>query len=145
MDLKLVNSGSTWTLTDTTDTVETYTAGASGEALLTTIAARNGYTQTLQYNASNQLVSVTDSYNRSLTLRLSERPLADSDDAGRPDPHLRLFLKRRHSGRARPARLRGLFHNSADKPVIPLRKLRAALRAHRDHRRGRQPLRHLDV
>ena len=68
VDLKLVNSGSTWTLTDTTDTVETYTAGASGEALLTTIAARNGYTQTLHYNASNQLVSVTDSYNRSLTL-----------------------------------------------------------------------------
>ena len=68
VDLKLVNSGSTWTLTDKTDTVETYTAGASGEALLTTIAARNGYTQTLQYNASNQLVSVSDSYNRSLTL-----------------------------------------------------------------------------
>jgi RHS repeat-associated protein len=68
VDLKLVNPGSTWTLTDTTDTVETYTAGASGEALLTTIAARNGYTQTLQYNANNQLVSVTDSYNRSLTL-----------------------------------------------------------------------------
>jgi RHS repeat-associated protein len=67
VDLKLVNSGSTWTLTDTTDTVETYTAGASGEALLTTIAARNGYTQTLHYNASNQLVSVSDSYNRSLT------------------------------------------------------------------------------
>jgi YD repeat-containing protein len=68
VDLKLVNSGSTWILTDTTDTVETYTAGASGEALMTTIAARNGYTQTLQHNGSNQLVSVTDSYNRSLTL-----------------------------------------------------------------------------
>jgi hypothetical protein len=68
VDLKLTNSGSAWTLTDTTDTVETYTASASGEALLTTIAARNGYTQALNYNASNQLVSVTDSYNRSLTL-----------------------------------------------------------------------------
>ena len=30
------------------------------------IRSRNGYTQTLQYNSSNQLAAVTDSYNRSL-------------------------------------------------------------------------------
>ena len=66
MDLKLVSSGSTWTLTDTNDTVETYTVGASGEALLTAIATRNGFTRMLRHNTSNQLTSVIDSYNRSL-------------------------------------------------------------------------------
>lgn len=68
VDLKLANAGSTWTLTDKDDTVETYTAVSSSEATLSAIAARNGYAQTLTYNSSQQLVSVTDSYNRSLTL-----------------------------------------------------------------------------
>lgn len=68
VDLHLTNSGSTWTLTDSTDTIETYTTTASGtEAILNTIVARNGYTQTLTYNGSNQLQSVKDSYNRSLS------------------------------------------------------------------------------
>ena len=74
VDLTLTQAGSTWTLTDNGDTVETYTTvsdtsatGAPGEALLTSIQARNGYTQTLNYNSSNQLLSVTDSYNRTLT------------------------------------------------------------------------------
>lgn len=50
------------------DTVETYLVNSanSGDALLSSIQARNGYTQTLQYNGRNQLVSVTDSYNRAL-------------------------------------------------------------------------------
>lgn len=67
VDMTLVNSGSTWTLTDQSDTVETYTAISSSEALLQSIQARNGYTQNLAYNSSNQLISVTDSYNRTLT------------------------------------------------------------------------------
>ncbi len=67
IDLTLTGAGSTWTLTDHQDTVETYTAGSGSEALLQTIQARNGYTQTLLYNASNQLTSVTDSFNRQLT------------------------------------------------------------------------------
>ncbi len=66
VDLKLTQSGSTWTLTDTDDTVETYTTVSSTEALLNTIQSRNGYTRTLSYDGSNKLVSVTDSYNRSL-------------------------------------------------------------------------------
>jgi YD repeat-containing protein len=67
VDITLSNSGSTWTLTDTDDTVETYTTtGAGNEALLNSIKMRNGYTQTLAYNSSNQLVTVTDSYNRTL-------------------------------------------------------------------------------
>jgi RHS repeat-associated protein len=63
---RLTNSGQTWTLTDVDDSVETYTTANATQALLRTIRARNGYTQTLQYNASNQLTGVTDSYNRSL-------------------------------------------------------------------------------
>jgi RHS repeat-associated protein len=76
IDLTLTNSGSTWTLTDHHDNVETYTALNAGEAQLQTIATRNGYTQTLQYNSSNQLISVTDSYNRQLILTYSNGLLA---------------------------------------------------------------------
>jgi hypothetical protein len=67
VDMYLTNSGSTWTLTDSSDTVATYKTASGGfEALLNTIVARNGYTQTLHYNGSNQLTSVTDSYSCSL-------------------------------------------------------------------------------
>jgi len=68
VDVTLTNAGSTWTLKDHYDTVETYSAISSTEALLQTVQARNGYTQTLHYNANNQLTSVTDVYNRSMTL-----------------------------------------------------------------------------
>jgi RHS repeat-associated protein len=72
VDITLTKSGSVWTLTDHDDTVETYTTTTSGaEALLNSIKARNGYTQTLTYNGSNQLTSVTDSYSRVLTLTYS--------------------------------------------------------------------------
>ena len=71
VDMKLSNSGSTWTLTDRDDTIETYTRFPGGtllsnEAQLTTIRARKGYTQTMSY-AANGLASVTDSYGRALT------------------------------------------------------------------------------
>ena len=66
IDLTLVNSGSTWILTDHGDMVETYKAVSASEALLQTIQARNGYTQTLLYNSNNQVTSVTDSFNRQL-------------------------------------------------------------------------------
>ena len=66
VDLKLTNSGSTWTLTDWNDAVETYRTASATQALLQTIRTRNGYTQTLQYNTANQPTSVTDSYNRQL-------------------------------------------------------------------------------
>ncbi|HEU5381324.1 MAG TPA: RHS repeat-associated core domain-containing protein [Ktedonobacteraceae bacterium] len=61
-------AGSTWKLTDQNDVTETYTQLASGEALLSTIVDRDGYTQTLTYNSSNQLTSVSDSFGRSLAL-----------------------------------------------------------------------------
>jgi RHS repeat-associated protein len=67
VDVTLTNSGTTWTLTDHDDTVETYTTANSGLALLNTIKARNGYTQSLTYNTNDQLTTVTDSYNRSLS------------------------------------------------------------------------------
>ena len=72
VDLKLTNSGTTWTLTDAQDSVETYnaTAGAT-EAVLQSIRGRNGYAQNLQYGAGNQLTTVTDSYNRQLSFAYS--------------------------------------------------------------------------
>ena len=69
IDITLSLSGSTWTLTDHDDKVETYTTTSGGnEALLNSIQARNGYTQTLTYNGSDQLTSVSDSYGRTLSL-----------------------------------------------------------------------------
>ena len=70
VDITLVQSGSVWTFTDHDDTVETYSvAGTKGT--LTSITMRGGYGQTLQYNASSQLTSITDTYNRSLQLTYS--------------------------------------------------------------------------
>ena len=68
VDMVLTNtSGSTWTLTDHDDTVETYTV-TTGNGLLNSIATRNGYTQTLNYNPTTHVLSnVTDSYSRTLT------------------------------------------------------------------------------
>ncbi len=67
-DVRLIQSGNTWTLTDHNDTVETYTTTATGdEALLNMIALRGGYTQTLAYNGNRQVTSVTDTYNRTLS------------------------------------------------------------------------------
>lgn len=65
VDIKLTNSGSTWTLTDHDDTIETYTVSGS-TGTLNTITLPNGYTQTLNYT-SGVLTSVSDSYSRSLT------------------------------------------------------------------------------
>jgi len=65
VDLNLTQNGTTWTLTDRDDTVETYTMVGTGKALLSSIEARDGYTQTLSYT-SNVLTSVTDSYGRKL-------------------------------------------------------------------------------
>ena len=70
VDLKLVNtSGSTWTLTDQNDTVETYTVTA-GLGKLTNITQRNKYTQALTYG-SGQLAFVSDSYTRKLNFGYS--------------------------------------------------------------------------
>jgi RHS repeat-associated protein len=67
VDMVLVNtSGSTWTLTTHDDTVETYNV-SSGTGVLTSIKARNGYTQTIALNGNNQVSTVTDSYGRQLT------------------------------------------------------------------------------
>ena len=63
VDLKLTVSGSTWTITDSDDNVEVY-SGSTPQ--LTSITARNGYKQTLAYNADGKLATVTDSYGRTL-------------------------------------------------------------------------------
>ncbi len=67
VDLKLTQAGSAWTLTNTDDSAETYATVSSTVAHLKSIQTRNGYTQNLQYTANNQLVSISDSYNRTLT------------------------------------------------------------------------------
>ena len=70
VDLKLANpSGSTWTLTDQNDTVETYTV-ASGVGILNSIKLRNGFTEALTYS-HGQIAFVSDSYARKLTLGYS--------------------------------------------------------------------------
>jgi RHS repeat-associated core domain len=67
LDFALTQSGATWTLTDHNDNVETYrTAGT--QAYLETVRARNGYTESLQYDGGNQLIAVSDSFGRQLTL-----------------------------------------------------------------------------
>ncbi len=71
-DDTLTHSGSTWTLTDHSDTIETYTTVSGGAyAQLNSIKLRDGYTQTMTYNGSNQLTTVADSYSRSLRLSYS--------------------------------------------------------------------------
>jgi RHS repeat-associated protein len=62
VDLKLTESNSVWTLTNSDDSVETYNSGG----LLTSVQGRDGYRQTLQYNGGNQLESVSDSFGRTL-------------------------------------------------------------------------------
>lgn len=70
VDIKLTRSGSTWTLTDHNDTVETYTDLGTGKALLTSVRERDGYTQNLTYSGT-QLQQVTDSNGHSLTFTYS--------------------------------------------------------------------------
>lgn len=72
VDGALTQSGNNWTFTDSGDNVETYSQTALGKleasvARLISIKRRNGYTQTMGYNTSGQLSSVTDSYGRALT------------------------------------------------------------------------------
>jgi RHS repeat-associated protein len=62
VDVQLGQAGSSLMLTNSDDSVETYNA----DGLLTSIQARDAYTQTMQYMGGNQLASVTDSFGRSL-------------------------------------------------------------------------------
>ena len=66
LDYSLSKSGSTWTLTEPDDTVETYSQSGA-EATLSSIKLRNGYTQTMHYTAG-KLTCVTDTYGRTLGL-----------------------------------------------------------------------------
>lgn len=76
VDLRLTQSGSTWTLSDHDDTTETYTVSGS-IGLLQTITARNGYTQTLTYSGS-LLSTVKDSYSRTLAFAYASTGLLQS-------------------------------------------------------------------
>jgi len=65
-DAILTYSGSTYTIKFHDDTVETYIA-VGKKGALSSITYRGGYTQTMAYNGSGQLSTVTDSYGRKLT------------------------------------------------------------------------------
>lgn len=71
--LKLVQSGSTWLLTDSDKTVETY----DSSGVLQSIAFRDGYTQTLTYT-SGKLTTVADNLGRSITLTYNGDGLVDT-------------------------------------------------------------------
>ena len=86
MDVRLAQSGSTFTLTDWDDNVETYAPDPRPYpfcrdtfcAILTSIKMRNGYTQTLQYDSNYKLISVTDSYGRTLNLTYNAAGFLDT-------------------------------------------------------------------
>ncbi len=143
VDITLTHSGSTWTLTDHDDTVETYTTTGSGtSALLNTIQSRNGYTQTLHRNGSNQITSVTRQLQPRAQLYLQwQRHHRHDRHTRQHHPYLRL----QHSHRRHPADLHQLFDFSGLEPAIFLHPGRTPLRPHRHHRRKRQQLRHLDL
>jgi YD repeat-containing protein len=65
--LKLVKTATTFELTGTDDTLETYDLNGR----LLSIKRRNGYLQTLAYDDSGHLQSVTDSYGRTLTFEFT--------------------------------------------------------------------------
>lgn len=67
VELRLNQAGNTWNITNSTDTVETYTSVDASLAILTSIKYRNGYTQMLSYGANNTLTLVSDSFGRTLT------------------------------------------------------------------------------
>jgi hypothetical protein len=76
VNYSLTKSGSTWTLIDGDDTVETYTA--SGEkGTLNSIRLRNGYTQAISYS-SGQISYVSDSYSRQIGFIYSSAGLLTS-------------------------------------------------------------------
>jgi len=64
INLKLQQSGSGYTITDSDDNVETYNSNGT----LLSIATRGGITQTLVYDGSGRLSTVTDSFGHGITL-----------------------------------------------------------------------------
>ena len=61
---RLSTNGTTWTFTDENDTQEVY----DNTGKLLTITTRNGYQQTLAYDANGHLSTVTDSFSRQISL-----------------------------------------------------------------------------
>ena len=135
IDIKLTNSGATYTLTDSDDSVETYTV-ASGLGTLNSIAYPNGYTQTMNYT-SGVLTSVSDSYSRSLTFTYTSGMLTGVTT---PDSATLTYGYTTTAG-PEPADLGLLQHQPDNQPDLCLRDHHAALSADQHHRRERQHLR----
>ena len=83
--LTLTTDATTWTLTDQNDTTEVY----DNLGQLQTIQTRNGYQQILQYDANNQLTTITDTHGRELTLTYDGPRLTTMTD---PDSHVYTYI-----------------------------------------------------
>lgn len=77
--VSLTQNGSVWTFTDENDNVETYQTVGSSLAVLDAITLRNGYSQTLSFNANGDYSVVTDTYGRSMTINWSGQAISSVD------------------------------------------------------------------
>ena len=75
VDIRLTQSGNTWRLVDSTDTVETYSIGADGTGILTAIEHRGGYREELSYDNDHHLLAVRDNFGRELTFTYDKNRL----------------------------------------------------------------------
>ena len=134
VDVKLTYSGTTYTLTDPDDTVETYTV-TSGKGTLNSIAYPNGYTQTMNYT-TGVLTSVSDSYSRSLTFTYTSGMLTGVTT---PDS---ATLTYGYTTVASQSLLTSVTYNTSPshQPDLRLRKHEPALHADQYHGRERQYL-----
>ena len=85
VNVRLTSLGSSgWALTDTNDNVETYTLAGQ----LSSIKALSGYEQDLAYDANGNLVSVTDSFGRTLAFTIRDGVIQTMTD---PDGKIYTF------------------------------------------------------
>ena len=129
----------TWTLTDSDDTVETYTV-ASGVGTLNTIKLRNGYTQTMHYT-TGKLTSVTDTYGRTLGLTYTGSVVTGVTT---PDS---LSLTYGYTTVNSQSLLTSVSYSTSPTTHadLRLRQHQSSLRPHRHHRRERPRLRQLGL
>jgi RHS repeat-associated protein len=118
VDLRFAKVGSDYTITDREGTVETYNSAG----WLVTIRKRNGYTQTIAYDASNFIESVTDSYGRQITFTTDSNGIIQS--ATGPDGKVVTYQFRNAFGSPSPYVLEKVVYpddtpaNPSDNPTV---------------------------
>ena len=113
VDIKLTNSGSTYTLTDSDDVVETYTV-TSGKGTLSSIAWPNGYTQTMNY--TQRCADLGVGFLQPLAvLHLYKRRADRRHHARQRDADLRL-----HDRTAGQSLLTSVTYNTSPSPARPM-------------------------